>query len=135
MTEPEKPEEQERSVVCQDCGTPLKDRPGEPRHPCPVCRSTNRTTKLSIQDSVLKMGGADDIRLSVWRAWDSNSLTLGGVTYSVLVTVAAVAIQPSSWWGRLLFSIVVLGLLAMGLLVLRDPVIRAMRWLLERGKG
>jgi hypothetical protein len=35
----------------------------------------------------------------------------------------------------LLFSIVVLGLLAMGLLVLRDPVIRAMRWLLERGKG
>ena len=75
-----------------------------------------------------------EIQLSVWRSWDSASLTLAGVIYGVVVAIAAAVIPLGQWWARLLFATAALALLALGLLAFRDAVIRAMKWMLERGK-
>jgi cell division protein FtsW (lipid II flippase) len=68
------------------------------------------------------------------RAWDGNSLTLFGVLYGIVVTVVGVVIAKASTVGLIVYAMVSLALLAILLLFFGQPVIGAMRWLIERGK-
>ena len=64
-------------------------------------------------------------------AGDGVSLTLAGVIYGILITVAAVVIAPQSLTARLAFGAVTLAVLVAAL-AFAQPVIATMRWILKR---
>lgn len=123
----------ERSI-CADCGSSMpmdEDWPSDERTPCSECGSRNR---------IIQGAGAVTQHLSVSadailvRAWDGNSLTLFGVLYGIVVTLVGVVIAKASTVGLIVYAMVSLALLAILLLFFGQPVIGAMRWLIERGK-
>jgi hypothetical protein len=81
----------------------------------------------------LQLTGSE-VELKVIRAWDSNSLTLAGVIFGIVVTVIGVVIATFGTLPTVIYAMVVLALLAAGLLLWAQPIIRAMQWLLDRGK-
>jgi hypothetical protein len=117
--------------VCSNCGTELEDVPGE--QPCPKCGSTKRTHRLQVQPGHMQFTGSE-VELKLIRAWDSNSLTLAGVIYGIVVTVIGVVIATLGTPWTVIYAVVVLVLLVLGLLRWAQPIIRAMQWLLARGK-
>lgn len=72
------------------------------------------------------------------RAWDGASLTLFGILYAIVVTVAGVVVAMvgagGSWLWWAIYAAASLGVLALALLVLPQVVIALMRWLVERAK-
>jgi hypothetical protein len=78
-----------------------------------------------VQAGHIDFSGSD-LELKISRAWDSNSLTLGGVIYGIFVTVVGVVIATISTVATVIHAVVVLALLAAGLLLWAQPVIRAM---------
>jgi hypothetical protein len=114
--------------VCSNCGTELQDEmPGEPSEPCPKCGSTSRTHRLQTQSGHMRLIGGE-VELQVRRAWDSNSLTLAGVIYGIVVTVLGVVVATLGTLPTVIYAVVVLGLLAAGLLLWAQPIIGVMRW-------
>lgn len=98
--------------VCSNCGTELQDEiAGESPHPCPKCGSTKRTHQLQIQPGHMQLTGSE-VELKVIRAWDSNSLTLDGVIYGIVVTVIGVVIATFGTLPAFIYAVVVLVLLA-----------------------
>lgn len=127
-------------VLCRECGAVLDERsdlPAEERKPCPTCGSTRRTFEASVTLRGTATMSADAI---VVRAWDGASLTLFGVIYAIVVTVAGVVVAMvgtgGSWLWWAIYAIVsLLALaLALALLVFPQAVIAAMRWLVERAE-
>jgi hypothetical protein len=120
--------------VCSNCGTELQDEmPGEPRERCPKCGSTERTHQVRLGPVHLRLSGSE-VEVKVIRAWDSNSLTLAGVIYGIVVTVLGVVVATLGTLPTVIYAVVVLALLAAGVLLWAQPIIRAMQWLLDRGK-
>jgi predicted RNA-binding Zn-ribbon protein involved in translation (DUF1610 family) len=110
--------------VCSNCGTELQDEiPGE-RQPCPKCGSTQRTHRLQAQPGHMQFTGGE-VELKVSRAWDSNSLTLAGVIYGIVVTVIGVVIATFGTLPAIIYAVVVLVILAAGVLLWAQPIIRA----------
>jgi hypothetical protein len=121
--------------VCSNCGTELQDEmPDEPSQPCPRCGSTERTHRIRIEAGHVHLQGGVLELARVQRAWDSNSLTLAGVIYGIVATVVGVVVATLGTFPTIIYAVVVLGLLAAGLLLWAQPIIGAMRWLLERAK-
>jgi hypothetical protein len=106
--------------VCSNCGTELQDEiAGESTQPCPKCGSTKRTQQLQIQPGHMQLTGSE-VELKVIRAWDSNSLTLDGVIYGIVVTVIGVVIATFGTLPTFIYAVVVLVLLAAGVLLWRS---------------
>lgn len=121
-----------RADICSECGTELEDEsPGEERKPCPKCGSMARTARVNFHGEVTVSA---TFEAKVSRAWDSNSLTLAGVLYGILVTVVGVIVAPHGTLATLIYGAVAVLVLAVGLLFLAQPVIAAMRWLIGREK-
>jgi hypothetical protein len=121
------------AVAAASCGTELEDEvPDEERKPCPNCGSKTRTFRRTLHDTV---GITDSLAYRLIRAWDSNSLTLAGVLYGILVTVVGVIVAPHGTLPTVVYAVIALAILAVGLLFFAQPVIAAMRWLLKRGEG
>jgi membrane protein YdbS with pleckstrin-like domain len=113
--------------VCSNCGTELQDEiAGESTQPCPKCGSTKRTHQLQIQPGHMQLTGSE-VELKVIRAWDSNSLTLDAVIYGIVVTVIGVVIATFGTLPTFIYAVVVLVLLAAGVLLWAQPILRAMR--------
>jgi hypothetical protein len=68
-----------------------------------------------------------EVELRVIRAWDSNSLTLDGAIYGIVVTVIGVVIATFGTLPTFIDVVVVLVLLAAGVLLWAQPILRAMR--------
>jgi hypothetical protein len=126
-------------TICAGCGAELDERsdvPVEERAPCPVCGSKARSWTATATGTIAITGGIAEATLT--RAWDGNSLTLFGILYAIVVTVAGVIVAMAGtgrswlWWG--IYGVVSLGLLALALLVFPQAVIASMRWLTERAK-
>jgi DNA-directed RNA polymerase subunit RPC12/RpoP len=117
--------------VCSDCGTDLEDALRE--QPCPKCGSTKRIHRLQVQPGHMQLTGSE-VEIKLIRAWDSNSLTLAGVIYGIVVTVLGVVIATLGTLPTVIYAVVVLMVLVVALLLWAQPIIRAMQWLLARGK-
>ncbi len=130
-------EETKIGTRCSDGGSELPpDPPGAERVPCPTCGSTKRLIlappiEVSATFRVTASG-------TVIRTWDGASLTLFGVLYGILATVAGVVVAMvgggGSWLWWAIYAIVAVGALALILLVVPQYAIRGMRWLVERAK-
>jgi hypothetical protein len=123
-------------VLCGECGGVLEERSDtEERTPCPNCGSMRRKFEASATFRGTATMSTDAI---IVRAWDGESLTLFGVIYAIVVTVAGVVVAMvgtgDSWMWWVGYAVVSLGLLALALLVFPQVVIAWMRWLVERGK-
>jgi hypothetical protein len=70
------------------------------------------------------------------RGWDGASLTLFGVIYAIVVTVAGVVVAMigtgGSWLWWAIYAIASLGILVLAFFVFPQAVIAAMRWLVGR---
>jgi len=120
------------SDLCSTCGAELEDEvPGEARKPCPSCGATARTRRAEFHGSVTVSGS---LEARIIRAWDSNSLTLAGVIYAIVVTVVGVVVATLGTLASAIYAVIALVLLGAGLLRFAQPIIAAMRWLLERAK-
>jgi DNA-directed RNA polymerase subunit RPC12/RpoP len=121
-----------QSDLCSNCEAELADEiPGTSREPCPHCGSTARTRRMTVIES-LTLRHSTDARIV--RAWDSNSLTLAGVVFGIVVTVVGVVVATFGSFAAVIYAVVILVLLAAGLLLFGQRIIAAMRWLLERGR-
>jgi hypothetical protein len=121
----------ELSDICADCEVELEDEvPGEERKPCPNCGSTARTHRRSF---AVRAPMRASVEAQVIRAWDSNSLTLAGVIYGIVVTVVGVMVAPHGTAPTVIYAVIALAGLAAGLLLFAQAVIGWMRWLLKRG--
>jgi len=122
------------SSICAGCGASLpndESRPLDERTPCSRCGSRNRAIEAS---AVLRGHATMSADAVVVRTWDGNSLTLFGVLYGIVVTAVGVVIAKASTGWLILYAITSLVLLAIVLLYYGQPVIGAMRWLIDRGK-
>jgi uncharacterized protein (DUF983 family) len=119
------------TVECAECATPLDNEPKGAA--CPKCGSTRREHHTSVSITAKAETSVD---MLIVRTWDGSSLTLFGVLYGIVVTVAGVVVAVfwPYWWTVILFAVVSLGLLLVMLVYFGQPVIEAMRWLIERGK-
>jgi hypothetical protein len=76
--------------------------------------------------------------VTLTRAWDGASLTLFGVLYAIVVTVAGVVVamlgSGGSWLWWAVYMAASLLMLALALLVFPQAVIASMRWLVERAR-
>jgi hypothetical protein len=121
-------------VKCGQCQQPLDERsdlPIDERQPCPNCGSTTRTFEAKVEGRVTLTGSVD---ARIIRAWDGLTLTLAGVLYGIVVTLAGVAIAGHGWLPLALYLGLSVALLVAGLMWWQQAVIAGMRWLLERGK-
>jgi hypothetical protein len=118
----------DRPDECAECGSVLPDD-STGRAPCPTCGSTRRIKFASGSATARARFSA---ALTVVRAWDAGSLTLAGVIYGIVVTVVGVIVAPHGTWPTVIYAVVALVLLAAGLLVFAQPIIRVMRWILDR---
>jgi predicted RNA-binding Zn-ribbon protein involved in translation (DUF1610 family) len=117
--------------LCSNCGAELAaEELGEDRRPCPNCGSTRRTKQAAMHATATMRAS---VEARIIRAWDSNSLTLAGVIFGIVATVIGVVVATMGRLATAIYAVVTLALLATGLLR-AQPIIRAMRWLLERGK-
>jgi predicted RNA-binding Zn-ribbon protein involved in translation (DUF1610 family) len=120
--------------LCSDCGTELGPLPeGAESMPCPTCGSTRRTHRVAARAGGISFAGGT-ARVLQTRAWDAASLTLAGVVYGVIITVVGVVVATLGTLATVVYAVFAIALLAAGLLIFPQPVISAMRWLLERAK-
>jgi DNA-directed RNA polymerase subunit RPC12/RpoP len=118
------------SDLCSNCGAELEDEATvEERQPCPKCGSTARTKRVVIHDTVT-MSSSLQVRLI--RAWDSNSLTLAGVIFGIVVTVVGVVVATLGTLAAAIYAVIALTLLVVGLRWFAQPIIGWMRRILER---
>lgn len=111
------------AVACADCGTPLDEEANVPRAekaPCPNCGSRRRAHHVSASVTTTLQVSTDAL---IVRPWDGASLTLFGVLYGIVVTVAGVvvAVVWPYWWAVGLYAGVALVLLAILLLSSASP--------------
>jgi len=103
--------------------------------PCPNCGSTGRIITAAPAAGHIRLRGSV-VRATVTRSWDGVSLTLFGVLYGILVTVAGVVVAlvwtggSRLWWST--YAAASIGVLGLILLVAPEYAIRAMKWLVER---
>ena len=119
--------------LCSSCGAELEDETlGTERPPCPVCGSTARIKRASARlVGRMTVSAEGTVRYS----WDPPALTLFGVFYGILATAIGVIVAPYGLPGTAVYAVAVLVVFVACLLLLARPIIVAMRWLLEHGKG
>jgi hypothetical protein len=61
-------------------------------------------------------------------------LRLAEVLYGILVTIVGVIVAPHGTLPTVIYGVVAVAILAVDLLLFAQPIIAAMRWLLEPGK-
>lgn len=128
--------ETQTGVTCAECGEGLPDGQAHGAGvPCPTCGSTRRIITASPAAGHIRVRGSM-VRATVTHSWDGVSLTLFGVLYGILVTVAGVVVAMvgtgGSWLWWAIYGAVSIGVLGLILLVVPQYAIRAMRWLIER---
>jgi predicted RNA-binding Zn-ribbon protein involved in translation (DUF1610 family) len=119
-----------KTDLCLGCGAELDGEPPGQTVPCPTCGATSRSKHGSARLTTVGSGRAQGYAIY---AWDSNSLTLAGVIFGIVVTVLGVIIAPHGIMPALVYAAIALALLAAGLFLFAQRIIGAMRWLLKRG--
>ena len=116
---------------CANCGRDLdepEDLPADQRQSCPGCGST---TRVRHAEAHITTSFRVEAKATLVRAWDAASLTLFGVLYAILVTVAGVVVAMVGtggswlWWG--IYAVVCVAALIIALLVFPQAVIASMR--------